>query len=145
MRRAKELLPAAPLSFDWALTEPDLAVLADQTWLTQVCINLLDNAVKHAPATSNVRVEVSRQAAHRVLTVVTTTGAGMPMERQQTMFRPYEHGAASADLTSRGLGLAIAHYCVVHMGGEMWIKSDAHSYTSVAFVLPNADSGTRQT
>src|SRR5262249_42652754 len=74
IRRAKELLPAVPLSFEWALSESDLAVMADQTWLTQVCVNLLDNAVKHAPPTSDVRVEVSRQPANRVLTMVTTTG-----------------------------------------------------------------------
>jgi K+-sensing histidine kinase KdpD len=145
MRHAKELLPAAPLSFDWALAEPDLAVLADQIWLTQVCINLLDNAFKHAPRTSDVRVEVSRQAVNRVLTMVTTMGTGMPIDRLQTLFRPYGHEGASADLTSRGLGLAIAHYCVVQMGGEMWANSDGHSYTSVAFVLPSVDSGAQQT
>src|SRR5262249_7744565 len=105
IRHAKALLPAAMFTLHLVPDDPACAVLADQPWLTEVCINLLENAVKHARRASIVQVEVRRQIADRILTAVTTTGSGIAADRQREIFRPYAHEASSDDLTSQGLGL----------------------------------------
>src|SRR2546430_623561 len=65
-------------------------------------------------------------------------GCGIPPNQQQAIFRPYVGGARSDDLTSQGLGLSIARYCVTAMGGDIWVESDGHRGATLSFTLPLA-------
>ena len=113
-------------------------VAADELWLTQILINLIDNAVKHTRSPDPVQVAVRRAAPDRVLISVIDTGAGVSLDRQHEIFAPYVSGARSDDLTSQGLGLSIARYFVTAMGGDMWVESDGHTGTTLSFTLPVA-------
>jgi signal transduction histidine kinase len=131
--RAVTLVPNARVQ---VVVAPDVPpVAADELWLTQTLINLIDNAVKHTRSAEPVQVAVRRAAPDRVLISVIDTGAGVPLERQREIFSPYVSGARSDDLTSQGLGLSIARYFVTAMGGDMWLESDGHSGTTLSFTL----------
>jgi two-component system sensor histidine kinase ChiS len=137
IERAVTLVPNARVHVVVADVPP---VAADELWLTQTLINLIDNAVKHTRSSEPVQVAVRRAAPDRVLISVIDTGAGVPLERQQEIFSPYVRGARSDDLTSQGLGLSIARYFVTAMGGDMWVESDGHSGTTFSFTLPAASA-----
>jgi signal transduction histidine kinase len=136
IERAVTLVPSARVHVTVAADVPPVA--ADELWLTQALINLIDNAVKHTRSSDPVQVAVRRAAPDRVLISVSDTGAGVPLDRQREIFAPYVRGARSDDLTSQGLGLSIARYFVTAMGGDMWVESDGHSGTTFSFTLPAA-------
>jgi signal transduction histidine kinase len=136
--RAVTLVPNARVHVVAAADVPPVA--ADELWLTQILINLIDNAVKHMRSPDPVQVAVRRAAADRVLISVIDTGAGVPLDRQHEIFAPYVRGARADDLTSQGLGLSIARYFVTAMGGDMWVESDGHSGTTLSFTLPVASA-----
>jgi signal transduction histidine kinase len=134
--RAVALLPTARVHVVVAADVPPVA--ADELWLTQTLINLIDNAIKHTRSPDPIQVAVRCAAPDRVLISVIDTGAGVPLDRQHEIFAPYVRGARSDDLTSQGLGLSIARYFVTAMGGDMWVESDGHSGTMFSFTLPAA-------
>jgi two-component system sensor histidine kinase ChiS len=113
-------------------------VAADELWLTQTLINLIDNAVKHARSPDPVQIAVRLATPDRVLISVTDTGAGVPLDCQDEIFDPYVSDARSDDPTSQGLGLSIARYFVTAMGGDMWVESNGHNGTTLSFTLPVA-------
>ena len=134
--RAVTLVPTARVHVVLAADVPPVA--ADELWLTQTLVNLIDNAVKHARSPDPVQISVRRSAPDRVLISVIDAGAGVPLDRQHEIFGPYVKGARSDDLTSQGLGLSIARYFVTAMGGDMWLESDGHRGTTLSFTVPVA-------
>ena len=98
------------------LVEPaDLAVVADRGRLVQVVMNLVDNAVRHSPDGSVVRVRAGlARPGHWTLDVV-DDGPGIPLERSSDVFAPF--GTLDATGGGTGLGLAIARWiCELHGG-----------------------------
>jgi signal transduction histidine kinase len=95
-----------------------LCVLADPVRLQQLVANLLDNAVKFAPAGGHVRL-TARQEGDDIQVEVRDDGPGIPPDFLPHIFEPFRQ----ADSSSRrqhggiGLGLAIArHIAVLHQG-----------------------------
>jgi two-component system sensor histidine kinase KdpD len=102
---------------------PNVVVQADAALLEQSLFNVLDNAVKYAPAGSTVRVHAG---AHRgeVALSVTDEGVGIPPDDIGHVFDSFfrvRRGDRTAPGT--GLGLAIARGLVEAMGGRIEAQS----------------------
>ena len=99
-----------------ASVEPaDLVVRADAARLQQVVANLLDNAVRHSPSDTVVRVQAAAEDDGRWSLEVTDEGPGIPAEQAQQVFTRFGVGDDSSGGT--GLGLAIASWaCQLHGG-----------------------------
>jgi two-component system osmolarity sensor histidine kinase EnvZ len=79
--------------------------------------NLVDNARRHAS-----RVGISVMPAGRsVLVLVDDDGPGIPPDRRESVFRPFESGAAGGT----GLGLTIARDIVRAHGGDITLEESA--------------------
>ncbi|MBV8521928.1 MAG: HAMP domain-containing protein, partial [Acetobacteraceae bacterium] len=74
--------------------------------------NLVDNARRHA---RHIALAAIRQGARHVQVIVDDDGPGIPPERRESVFRPFESGAAGGT----GLGLTIARDIVRAHGGEI--------------------------
>jgi PAS domain S-box-containing protein len=122
-------------------TVPDL-LLGDVGRLRQVIVNLVGNAIKF---TSHGEVVVNVSAAACGLAVnakedtakpqaaevelcftVRDTGIGIPPDKQQAIFEPFEQvdGSITRQYGGTGLGLAISSQLVQLMGGRMWVESE---------------------
>ena len=87
--------------------------IGDRLVLRQALINLVDNAIKYAPAGGRIRVRVADEADGATLEV-SDTGPGILPERQHRIFDRFYRGAHdhSGESTGVGLGLAIAKWAV---------------------------------
>ena len=87
--------------------------------LHRIVLNLLDNAVRHTPDGTSVRVRVGREDGGAVLEV-SDDGPGIPAEMRDAVFSRFVRGAGPADRTSgdgAGLGLAIVAAVAASHGG----------------------------
>ena len=65
-------------------------------------------------------------------------GAPIPEASMDRLFDAYyrQRSGAVGGVKSTGLGLAIVDQCVEHLGGCVWVRSDADAGTTFAFTLP---------
>ncbi len=65
-------------------------------------------------------------------------GRPIPDESMDKLFDAYhrDRNGAVGSVKSTGLGLAIVDQCVEHLGGCVWVRSDAETGTTFAFTLP---------
>ena len=109
-------------------------VQGNPTALGRVIRNLIDNAVRHAPSGSEVRVEVSANGTPSV--TVVDEGPGFPAGFSTEAFERFTRADASRTRTTggAGLGLAIARGLIEAHGGRIWIEGPPGG--RVAFELP---------
>jgi two-component system, OmpR family, phosphate regulon sensor histidine kinase PhoR len=120
----------------------DLRVQADWDRLTQILVNLVDNAVKYTPQRGHITLAASRRPHGLVTVWVADTGIGIPsIDLPRITERFYRvDKARSRELGGTGLGLAIVKHMVQAHGGELWLESELGKGTTVYFTLPEASS-----
>lgn len=100
-------------------------VVADQTLLRRAIINLLDNALRHAPAGSTVRMAVTRRSARNTVISVINDGPAIAAETLPHLFGRFYRADPSRrnSATSTGLGLAIVDTIMRLHGGSVAVHS----------------------
>lgn len=109
--------------------------LADREKLKQIMINLLSNALKFTPQNGRVGVSLRRHQTFLSL-AITDNGRGIPVDKQQIIFEPFqqlENTSAEAQ-AGTGLGLSISRSLAVEMELSLFLE---HSELGVGstFVL----------
>jgi signal transduction histidine kinase len=118
-------LAAAPPGTLRVRTDLDEAVAApvDSGALTQIVLNLLDNAVKYGPAGQTVTVSLARRDGMARITVA-DQGAGVPEEERAHIWEPFVRVARRGNVTDgSGLGLAVVKDLVQGHGGDVDLES----------------------
>ncbi|HSW04834.1 hybrid sensor histidine kinase/response regulator [Aquabacterium sp.] len=116
------------------------ALVGDPSRLTQVLLNLCNNAVKfteQGEVTVAIEVLERDNASAQLSFEVRDTGIGIHAEQQHSMFQPFSQADAS---TSRchggtGLGLTISRHLVNLMGGEIAVDSAPGQGSRFSFSL----------
>lgn len=111
----------------------DLTHACDRDLVHRVLANLVDNAIRHTPEGSIVRVSVSRQDGGVELRV-SDQGGGVPPGAREHVFARFETGGGARN---RGLGLAFCKVAVSTHGGRIWIE-DANPGAVFCVSLPDA-------
>ncbi|GIJ49626.1 hypothetical protein Val02_65120 [Virgisporangium aliadipatigenens] len=101
---------------------PDPAAFApvDEPTVRRAIANLVDNAVRYAPAGSAVEVTVEA-ADDEVAVEVTDHGPGIPPEQRDRVFQRFWRGRG--DTRGTGLGLPIANQVALAHGGTLTLRS----------------------
>jgi two-component system, OmpR family, sensor kinase len=87
--------------------------------LYRVALNLMENAVHHTPAGTQVEVRTATLSPGEVELTVTDDGPGVPEEIAPRLFERFVRGAGDRGGSS-GLGLAIVQTVVESHGGRVW-------------------------
>jgi signal transduction histidine kinase len=104
--------------------------LGDRLMVRQALINLVDNAIKFAPAGTAIVIRVGESAADATVDVI-DRGPGIPTAAREHIFdRFFRASSAPADVAGTGLGLSIAKSAVETSGGALTLEqSDEHGST----------------
>ena len=97
--------------------------LADPVRLRQVLVNLLSNAIKYNRPGGTVTVS-ARTDPGWLLLQVEDTGRGLNEDQISHLFEPFNRlGLEREGIAGTGIGLAIVHASVQHMGGTVQVRS----------------------
>ncbi len=92
--------------------------------LHRLVVNLLENALRHTPAGTEIHLSTTTLADGQVELIVEDNGPGIPPELVPTLFERFVRGAGDAG-GSFGLGLAIVSAVAVSHGGSVTLEDPA--------------------
>jgi two-component system cell cycle sensor histidine kinase PleC len=111
---------------------------ADERALKQILINLVSNAVKFTPLGGKIEVIGSRAANGDFQIMVRDNGPGIPREKVDNIFQPFNQVDNRFDRQAggTGLGLALVRGLTELHGGRAWLESEFGRGCSVFVTLP---------
>ena len=105
-------------------------VYADIPHLTEVCTNLVSNAVKYTGAGGTIRCDVTQKPGKKegwcdMVVTVADNGIGMSQEFQKHIFEPFERERTStvSKVEGSGIGMGIVKKLVELMSGTVEVES----------------------
>ncbi len=126
------------LARDYVLVEfpPELPLVrVDAALVEQVFVNLLENAARHTPPGTVVRVRAQRRD-REVVVSVEDFGGGLADAEMRQVFEKFHRGSLESARGGVGLGLAICRAIVRLHGGEAWAERIPEGGTAFRFTLP---------
>ena len=114
---------------------PEICI--DATAMTQVFVNLLDNAMKYSGRCRRIRVAL-RRSDEAVTVAVTDAGIGIARDQQRRIFDEFYRVSAgvSGGVAGTGLGLAIVRHVVRAHDGQVEVDSRLGQGATFTVVLP---------
>jgi len=121
-------------------TSDAVFVVADRQRLKQVLLNLISNGIKYNRKDGTVHVSIeSAESGSRIKIDVTDSGRGIPAERIEQLFSPFERlGAEETGIEGTGLGLALTRPLAEAMGGALSVMSEAGTGSTFSVELASA-------
>lgn len=110
-------------------------VMADKSWLMQVFVNLLTNAIKASPEKGTVTIDTSVDA-DQVQVSIHDDGPGIPPEAREKVFERFSQLARTKTDVGSGLGLAICKGIIEKHNGAIGLHSEAGKGTTFWIKLP---------
>jgi len=105
-------------------------IYADIPHLTEICTNLVSNAVKYTGAGGTIRCNVTQKPGEKegwcdTVVTVADNGIGMSQEFQKHIFEPFERERTStvSKVEGSGIGMGIVKKLVGLMGGTVEVES----------------------
>jgi len=114
-------------------------VLADETRLHQILLNLVDNAIKYSMPGTNVEVDF-KIVDDNLVTTVSDHGVGISKNQIDRLFTKFGRifNPLSVQAGGTGLGLYIVKNLVESHGGRIWVTSQEGKGSRFHFSLPIA-------
>jgi signal transduction histidine kinase len=121
---------------------PDLPlVVADEEKLFWTLMQLVDNGLKFTPPDGTVTVSAVRHDTHVELSVH-DTGIGIPPDRLQDIFEPFQQldGSSTRRYGGTGLGLALVRRILEAHGAPIDVRSQTGAGSLFTFRLPRYET-----
>lgn len=114
-------------------------VLADEDRLHQVLFNLINNAIKFTDR-GTIRISAEKGADKRLYISISDTGIGIPEDKINRIFIPYEQveSTGKRHRGGVGLGLVVTKKLIELHGGEITVESTVNEGSVFTFSLPIA-------
>lgn len=131
----EDLYPLAEeKKIDIGITDSDdVELTADETDLTILVRNLVDNAIRYTPNGGKIDLSI-KLVSNQVQLIVTDSGSGIPMEYRQRVMDPFYRLVGNNEVGS-GLGLSIVKQIVFKMNGEIRLEYSNQSESTGLSVI----------
>ena len=110
----------------------------DYVEIDQVLTNLVDNAARHTPAGTEIRIGVLA-SDNDVKVEVTDSGPGIPVAALPHVFKAFYRAPRPKPPGGSGLGLAVAKGLVEAHGGKIWAENRDEGGARFVFSLPRTE------
>jgi two-component system phosphate regulon sensor histidine kinase PhoR len=112
-------------------------ITANRDRLTQIFVNILDNAVKFTPNGGEISINASESGSYTVVSIQ-DSGIGVPKDDISRLGERFYRvdKSRSRDLGGTGLGLSIVKHLMIAHGGRMEIESQPGKGTKVSLYFP---------
>ena len=101
---------------------PKMSASINKEYVGHIISHLLKNAAEYTPEGGNITLEYKKRGAHKFQFLVSDTGAGIPAEMRDNVFKPFTE---VRDLTTGdGLGLPICKQMAIRMKGDLEIDPE---------------------
>lgn len=114
--------------------QPQLKAEADPELLTQMVVNLVENAIRYSPAGARISVQ-GRAVEEKIELAVSDTGPGIPPQERDNVLRPFYRLEASRTTEGSGLGLSLVAAIAKHHHAKLTLDDNAPGLR-VAVVFP---------
>ena len=118
-------------------------VYVDIPHLTEVCTNLVSNAVKYTGAGGTIRCDITQKPGEKegwcdTVITVADNGIGMSQEFQKHIFEPFERERTStvSKVEGSGIGMGIVKKLVGLMGGTVEVESKIGVGSTFTVTIP---------
>jgi PAS domain S-box-containing protein len=113
-------------------------VWADPDRILQTLTNLISNAIKFSPPSTEIHLRARRVDANEAEIQVRDQGRGIPADKLESIFERFHQVDASDSRTmgGTGLGLAICRSIINQHGGRIWATSIPTKGSTFHFTLP---------
>ena len=118
-------------------------IYADIPHLTEVCTNLVSNAVKYTGADGTIRCGITQKPGEKegwcdTVVTVADNGIGMSQEFQKHIFEPFERERTStvSKVEGSGIGMGIVKKLVGLMGGTVEVESKIGVGSTFTVTIP---------
>ena len=118
-------------------------IYADIPHLTEVCTNLVSNAVKYTGAGGTIRCDVTQKPGEKegwcdTVVTVADNGIGMSQEFQKHIFEPFERERTStvSKVEGSGIGMGIVKKLVGLMNGTVEVESKIGAGSKFTVTIP---------
>jgi PAS domain S-box-containing protein len=117
--------------------ETELYVRADLQRLKQVVLNFLSNAIKYNREGGAIFLCLCVTEDERVRIGVRDTGPGIPEEKRERLFVPFDRlDAHESEIEGTGLGLVLSRGIAEAMGGRIGLESEVGEGSTFWIELP---------
>ena len=103
--------------------------------VSEMVLNLLDNARKYAGKSRQIRVNVWVQN-HEVVVEVRDHGIGIPIEEREKIFQPFYRSPRGKEQGGCGLGLYLVDQVMKQHGGRVEVESEIDQGSRFRLVFP---------
>jgi heavy metal sensor kinase len=140
VRAARVIASTRDVTIDASLTVRSASFCGDEELTHRMIGNLIDNAIRHAPPGSSVRVDLDRSSNGYVI-AVHDRGPGVAGEIRPYIFERFYRGDAGRQRgptrDGAGLGLALARWIARSHGGDVDLVRSSGSGSTFVIALPS--------
>ena len=119
-------------------------IYVDIPHMTEVCTNLVSNAVKYTGAGGTIRCDITQKPGEKegwcnMVITVADNGIGMSQEFQKHIFEPFERERTStvSKVEGSGIGMGIVKKLVGLMGGTVEVESKIGVGSTFTVTIPS--------
>lgn len=115
-----------------------LPILADETTIRQVILNLMSNAVKFTPASGQIQIKIGWTSGGGQYVSIADNGPGIPEEELELVLTAFRQGSIAIKNAEQGagLGLPIVQAIMELHGGSFKLKSKLREGTEAIVMFP---------
>lgn len=113
----------------------DMPYSGNKELLSQVWLNLLDNAVKFTPEGGSICISL-RQSVTSIKAIIMDTGCGIDAKNSEHIFEKFYQTDTSHATAGNGIGLAVVKKIVELHGGEIQLQSEVNKGSTFTVILP---------
>ncbi|HPZ09497.1 MAG TPA: ATP-binding protein [Candidatus Eremiobacteraeota bacterium] len=127
------------LEFEVSCSSDMPLILVDVDRITQVFINLIDNAIKYTGLKGKGKITIQVFDKHEELEIrIIDTGVGIPEKDLNKIFQRFYRvdRGYTQDVGGTGIGLSITKDIIESLGGKIRVESESGKGTKFIFTLP---------